>query len=89
MIFMILLKPYVWEKSGSQVKCKNVLGQSDCRIFKLLKNYWRNKVYFLHAGTYLLKLQIDDLILGGRGQASAGMSKGAFKTLICQKPMEL
>ena len=24
---------------------------------------------FLHAGTFLLKLQIDDVILGGRGQA--------------------
>ena len=63
-IFMILLKPHVLEKSGSQVKCKNALGQSDCRIFKLqyLKNYWRYKVYFLHAGTYVLKLQIDDVI---------------------------
>ena len=35
MIFVILLKPHVWEKSGSQVKCKNPLNQSDCRIFKL------------------------------------------------------
>ena len=35
MTFMILLKPYVWEKSSSQVKCKNVLSQSDCRIFNL------------------------------------------------------
>ena len=26
-------------------------------------------VDFLHAVTYLLKLQIDDIILGGRGQA--------------------
>ena len=24
----------VWEKSDSLVKCKNALGQSDCRIFK-------------------------------------------------------
>ena len=34
-----------------------------------MKNYWRNKVDFLDAGTYLLKLQIDNVILGGRGQA--------------------
>ena len=34
--FMILLKPYFWEKSGSWVKCKNALDQSDCRIFKHL-----------------------------------------------------
>ena len=41
MAFMILLKLHVWEKSGSQAKCKNVLNQSDCRIFELqyLKNY--------------------------------------------------
>ena len=41
MTFMILLKPHVLEKSSSWVKCKNVLGQSDYRIFKLcyLKNY--------------------------------------------------
>ena len=27
------------------------------------------KVDFLHAGTFLLKLHIDDVILGGCGQA--------------------
>ena len=39
-------------------KCKNALGQSDCRIVKLLylKNTWRCKVEFLPAGTYLLKV---------------------------------
>ena len=42
--------------------CKNVLSQSDCRISqKYLKNNWRYKVGILHAGTYLLKLQIDDV----------------------------
>ena len=48
------------------VKCKDALGQLDCRIFKLsyLKNCWCYEVDFLHAGTYLLKLQIDDVILG-------------------------
>ena len=35
MTFMILLKPYVLEKSGSQVKCENALGQSDRRLFGL------------------------------------------------------
>ena len=57
--------------SGSQVKCKNALGQSDCRIFELyyLKNYLRYKVNLFHAGTYLLRLQVDDVILGGCGQA--------------------
>ena len=48
MTFMIVLKQHVWEKSGSRVKCKNALGQSDFRILKLenLKNYWRYKVDF-------------------------------------------
>ena len=35
MTFMILSKLDVWGKSVSQFKCKNTLGQSDCRIFKL------------------------------------------------------
>ena len=33
---MILLEPHVWEKSGSRVKYKNALGQSDFGIFKTL-----------------------------------------------------
>ena len=32
------------------------------------KLFW-TKVDFLHAGTYPLKLQIDDVVLGGCGQA--------------------
>ena len=76
---MILLKLNIWEKSDSRV---NALGQSDCRISKLqyLKNYWRYKVNFLYAGTYLLELQIDDKILVWRGQAYLGMPKQAIKT---------
>ena len=35
MMFMILLKTHVWQKYGSRVRCKNPLGQPDCRIFKL------------------------------------------------------
>ena len=87
MTFMILLKPHVWGKSSSQVKCKNAVCQSHCRIFKLqyLKNCWRYKVDFLHAGTYLLKLHIDYVILGGHGQASPDMPKEAIKTLRSQK----
>ena len=74
---MILLKLHAWKKSGSQVKFKNALGQSDCRILisqKLwyLKNYWSYKIDFLHAGTYLLKLQNDDVILNEWGQACPG-----------------
>ena len=85
---MILLKSHVWEKSGSQVKCKSALGQSDCKIFKLyyLKNYWSYKVEFSHAGTYLLKLQIGDVILHEWGQAC---SQKILKLLRSQKLKEV
>ena len=43
----------------------------------------------MHAGTYLAKLQIDGVILGGRGQACPGMPKEAIKTLISQKLKEV
>ena len=70
MTFMILLKLYVWEKSASWVKHKNALGQSDCRIFKL---WYLKGIYQVYiSGTYLLKLQIDDVILDGHGQAYPG-----------------
>ena len=45
---------------------------------------------FLHAGTYLLKLQIFDVILGGRGQTFPGMpKKETIKMLRSQKLREL
>ena len=83
MTYMILLKPHVWEESGSRVKCKTALSQSYYRIFKLyfLKNYWKYKVDFLYAGTYQLKLQSDDVILDNWGQAYPGMPKEAIKFL--------
>ena len=87
MTFVILLKLYVWEKSNSQVNYKNALSQPGSGIFKLyyLKNYQRYKVDFLQAGTYLLKLQIDNVIVGGCGQACPGMPKEAIKTFRSQK----
>ena len=33
--FMILPKPHIWQKSGSRIKCKNALSQSDCKAFKV------------------------------------------------------
>ena len=36
----------------------------------------------MYAGAYLLKLQIDDVVLGGRGQSCPGMPKKAIKTII-------
>ena len=84
MTYMILLlKPHVWEESGSRVKCKTAFSQSYYRIFKLyyLKNYWKYKADFLYAGTYQLKLQIDDVILDKWVQAYPGMPKEAIKFL--------
>ena len=46
-------------------------------------------VDFLHAGKYLLNLQIDDVILGGRGQSCPGMPKETIKNLISQNLLEL
>ena len=43
----------------------------------------------LHAGTYLLKLQIDDVILHKWGQACSGTPKEAFKTLRSQELKEV
>ena len=51
---------------------------------KLLEN-----VDFLHAGTYLSYLQIDDVILSGPGQACPGMLKEAIKTIRSQKLKEV
>ena len=84
---MILLKPHVWKKPGSRVKCRNNLSHSDCRIFKLehVLNYWRYKVDFLNVGTYLLKLQIDDVVLHEWGQVCPGMPKEAVENLRSQK----
>ena len=43
----------------------------------------------MHAGTYLAKLQIDDVILRWRGQAFPGMTKEAIKTSRSQKLKEV
>ena len=87
MTFMILLKPHVWEKSGSWIKCKNGLSQSDSRIFKLeyLKSCQRYRIEFLDAGTYLPKLQINDVILNEWCQACPDMLKEIIKALRSQK----
>ena len=41
-------------------------------IFNISKVIGGIKLIFLHAGTYLLKLQIDDVILGGPRHAQRG-----------------
>ena len=49
------------------------------------KNYWKYKADFLHAGTYLLELQIDDVSSGGHNKACPCIPKEAIKTLRSQK----
>ena len=34
--FMVLQKPDVWKKHGSQVKCEKAPEQVDCRMFEYL-----------------------------------------------------
>ena len=43
----------------------------------------------MHAGAYLLKPQIGELILGGHGQTSPDMPKEAIKTLRSEKLKEV
>ena len=48
-------------------------------IFNISKTIGVIKLIFLRAVTYLLKLQIHDMILGGCSQACPGMPKEAIK----------
>ena len=56
----------VLENFGSWEIFQNVLGQSDCRIFKSAIPLEQNdeKVWFLHVDTNSLKLKVDWKILG-------------------------
>ena len=57
--------------------------------FNISKTIGGIKFIFLHASTHLLTLQIDDVILYGRGQACTGMPREAAKTLRSQKLKEV
>ena len=46
------------------------------------------KVDFVHATSYLLKLQFDHLIFDGHRQACPDMPEEAFETYISQKLLE-
>ena len=47
-----------------------------------------NLIFCIQVHTYL-KLQINDVVLGGRGQACPGMPKEVIKTLRSPKPKEV
>ena len=57
--------------------------------FSISKTTGGMKLIFLHGGTYLLKLQIDDVILVECSQASPSMPKETIKTLRSQKLREV
>ena len=48
--------------------------------FNISKTIGSVELIFWHAGTYLLKLQINDVILGGCGQACPDIPKETIKT---------
>ena len=52
--------------------------------FNISKSVGGIKLFSLHAGTYLLKLQVDDVILHKWGQPCPGMPKEDIKTLRSQ-----
>ena len=60
-------------------KCCHPIRFQDFQAL-ISQNYWSCKVDFLHAGKYLLKLQLNEVILGGHGQACPGTPKEAIKT---------
>ena len=94
MTFKILLQPHVWENLVLELiklNAKMLLANQIAGFlnFNISKNVGSIKLIFLHASTYLLKLQIDDVILNGWGQVSPGMPKKALETLISQKQREV
>ena len=70
------VKNLVLELNAKMLSANQIAGFSNFKISKAIGD----KVDFLHAGIYLLKQQIDDVILGGRGQVWPSMPKYAFKT---------
>ena len=69
-------KNLVLELNAKMLSANQIAVFSNFNISKAIGD----KVDFLHAGTYLLKQQIDDVILGGGGQVWPSMPKCAFKT---------
>ena len=74
-------KNLVLKLNAKMLSVNQIAGFLNLNISKTIKY----KVDFLHAGTYLLKLQINDVILYEWGQACPGMPKEAIKTLRFQK----
>ena len=65
-------KNLVLKLNGKMLSANQIAGFLNFNISKTIEGI---TLIFLHAGTYLLKLQTDVEILGGRGQACPGMLK--------------
>ena len=73
----------VVELNAKMLSANQIVGFINFNISKTIEGIK------LYAGTYILKLQIVDVILGGCGQVYLSMSKGAIKTLRSQKLKDL
>ena len=64
LLWISILGIFYWYCFGSQLICKNFLGQSDYRIFKLefLGKYTRHSI-FVHLEVHSLRLETDHVIL--------------------------
>ena len=76
-------KNLVVELNAKMLSANQIVGFINFNISKTIEGIK------LYAGTYILKLQIVDVILGGCGQVYLSMPKGAIKTLRSQKLKDL
>ena len=80
-------KNLVLELNAKMLLANQIAGFLNFNISKTIGGI---NLIFFDAGAYLLKLQIDDVILlEGGGEGRSDMSKEAFKTVRSQKLNEI
>ena len=79
-------KNLVLELNAKMLLANQIAGVLNFNISKTIGGI---KLIFFDAGAYLLKLQIDDVILREGGEGGSDMSKEAFKTVRSQKLNEI
>ena len=79
-------KILVLELKAKMLSANQIAGFLNFNISKTIAGI---KFDFLHEGAYLLKLQIDDVILHEWVQVCPGMPKESIKTLRSRKVMEV
>ena len=78
-------KNLVLKLNTRMLSANQIAGFLNCNISKTFGGI----KLILHAGTYILKFQIDDVILGGHAQVCPSMHKEAIKNLRSQKLEEM